>query len=316
MHFRFIDEEQVRRSISPQACLEAVEEGFRQYARGEVQDAYGALVSDAPPEGLHLYGASAPGAGLGAKVLGVFPQNPEHGRPYIRAWVLVIDSVTGELEAILDGAYLTALRTGAASALGAQCLARRNRRVLGILGSGLQARTHLLCHLASYPYERVVIWGRNSEKVSAFVEEMTPHSTAKLQVLSSPEAVLEVADVIAGTTSATEPLFPPTAVRPGTHLSSVAPFRLGQSEFPIQLLDRARLYVDSRPKFYKNWGVIPLPLVTAELGEVLEGNAQGRIRDSEITFFKPEGMGFQDLVSARVVLDSLNSQVNGAANQG
>jgi ornithine cyclodeaminase/alanine dehydrogenase-like protein (mu-crystallin family) len=225
------------------------------------------------------------------------------GHPYIQAVVVMLDPTTGRPLAILDGRYLTALRTAAAIALAARHLCRPDSRVLGILGTGLQARTHLLCHLVVHPFERVVLWGRNAERVQAYLQEMEPQVKRPITPLNSTEAVCAEADVISCATRARNPLFAARAVRPGTHIGVAGPLRSEGTEIPLDLVRRGFLFVDSRKKFSQLWEAGTVPSVTAELGEVIMGKAVGRRSMDAVTIFKPVGMAFEDIVSARVVME-------------
>jgi ornithine cyclodeaminase/alanine dehydrogenase-like protein (mu-crystallin family) len=224
----------------------------------------------------------------------------------------LLDPGTGELQAVLDGAYLTCLRTAAATALGAKYLARRDSRVLGILGTGAQARTHLLCHLRVHGYDKILVWGRTPAHVDAYVAEMTPQSQVPLEVASSADDLVAQSDVVTCTTSSRQPLFRADSVRPGTHIGVCAPMNLARSEVPLQLLLLSTLVLDSSKKFSKQWGSESLPLIHGELGDVIIGRIRGRQLESEITVFKPEGMAFEDVVSARVVLRNVSN--NGAVH--
>lgn len=306
--FLLIRDPIVRQSISVEECIQAVEQGFLLQASGKVGDAYGHLSYQEGASSLHLYAASVPEFGVGAKVLGAYRENPGNGRPYIRACVVLLDPVTGEMEAFLDGAYLTALRTGAATALGAHYLARQDSRVLGIMGTGLHARTHLLCHLSVHEFQRVVIWGRNPQHIAEYLKEMQSMIDLPIFSLPSPDDVCAQADVIACTTSARSPLFQAKAVRPGTHIGVAAPVNSWQTEIPLDLLDNSLLFVDSIAKFHQNWAPGAAPIVEAELGQVIAGLAVGRSTDKDITIFKPEGMGFEDIVSARIVVDRVRQE--------
>ncbi len=303
----------VRRSITVEECNEAVESGFRLAARGDVGDAYGGLSYNGDTSSIKLYASHVPPAGVGAKILGLYADNPAKGKPYIRAVVTLLDPDTGELEALVDATYLTALRTGAATALAARELGRRDSRVLGILGTGLHARTHLLCHLAAHAFRRVVIWGRHPRRVEEYLTEM--RSTVHVPVDSMPaaDAVCAEADVIACTTSARTPLFRAEAVRAGTHIGVAAPMGSHYSEIPLELLGSSRLFVDTRKKFREHWEPGDYPAVQAELGEVLVGSAEGRIKAEDVTIFKPEGMAFEDVVSARIVVDRVRREGSGQA---
>ena len=320
----------VRRSITAEECVRAVDAGFRLYASGKAaaeRNRVSSADEGSPPAvpvgeanarfsyGAHaqvsLYGAYVPGWGLGAKTLGAFESNPERGEPYIHALISVHDPETGKLEAILDGGYLTALRTAAAVAIGFEHLARHDSRVLGILGTGLQARTHLLCHLAVHPFEEVVVWGRTETKVREYIDEMSEQAPIAITACSSPRDLCQKADVVAGTTRARIPLFSACDVRSGTHVGVAGPLRQEGSEIPLSLLESSLLYVDSWTKFEGLWDYGYAPRIEGELGDVMLGRTPGRRSSDDITVFKPVGMAFEDVVSARVVLERVKREGSG-----
>jgi ornithine cyclodeaminase/alanine dehydrogenase-like protein (mu-crystallin family) len=306
-----VSDDLVRQSITPEECMTAVEEGFRLYARGVISSIDARLALQDGTASIYLYGAHVSGYGLGTKVLGAYQNNPGLGEPYIQATVVMLDPVTGQLEAILDGRYLTALRTAAATALASRYLCRQNSRVLGILGTGLQARTHLLCHLVVRPFARVVVWGRNPERVQAYLNEMQPLVKIPMVALPSAELVCAEADVICCTTRARTPLFSARAVRPGTHMGVAGPLRSEGSEISLDLIRSSHIFVDSREKFRKLWGPVASPPVEAELGEVIVGLYTGRPSPDAVTIFKPVGMPFEDVVSARIVLNRVRQDDSG-----
>lgn len=311
MELLLVSDELVRQSITAEECLAAVEAGFQLHARRTTADTQARLTYKEDAVGIYLYAAQVPGYGLAAKVLGACEHNPALGEPYIHAVVIVMNPDTGRPQALLDGRYLTALRTAAATALGARYLGRSDSQVLGILGTGLQARTHLLCHLAAWPFEKVVVWGRNTEHVQAYLSEMRTQVATPIVSLSSAEAVCEVADVISCTTRARTPLFSAKAVRPGTHIGVAGSLRSGATEIPLELVRRSCLFVDSREKFRKLWKPGTDPVVEAELGKVICGATVGRVANEAVTIFKPVGMAFEDCVSARIVVDRVRRNQSG-----
>lgn len=303
-----VPERIVRQSITPEKCVKAVEEGFRLHSRNLVKGVNSRFNYNDGKSVINLYSAYVPGWGLGAKVLSAFENNPQIGERFIHSVVTVHNTETGRLEAVLDGSYLTALRTAAAVAVAARHLSRPDSKVLGILGTGLQARTHLLCHMAIHPYEKVVIWGRNPNKLKSYIDEMATQINVPLIALESPETLCQEADVISGTTRSRIPLFKAEAIRPGTHLGVAGPLRQEGTEIPLDLLPKAKLFVDSRQKFECLWDSGQSPEVEAELAEVISGQACGRLNMKEITIFKPVGMAFEDVVSARIVVDRVKRE--------
>lgn len=305
--FLLISDEMVKESITPKECLEAVAEGFHLYAAGKtIEDNSSTIIADAQA-GIHMYSAHVPVYGLGSKVLGAWELNPLKGKPYIQAYVMLMNDETGDLIALMEGHYLTAMRTAAATALGARSLCRSESQVLGIFGTGLQARTHLLCHLAAHPFDQALIWGRDPQQVERYLEEMRPQIKIPLISCNSPEEVCNKADVLSCTTRSRRPLFSSKSVRPGTHIGVAGPLRKEAIEIPLDIVQTNLLFVDNKEKFDNLWDDNNSPRVEAELGSVLLGDHTGRENDECITIFKPVGMAFEDVVSASVVLDNIRN---------
>lgn len=311
MSVLLISDDLVQKSITATECVDAVEEGFRLQASGSVVSTYANMAYQAGAAGFHLYSAYVPGYGLGTKILGAYEENPDKGEPYIHATVVLVDPETGRPEVFLDGRYLTALRTAAAVALAARYLSRRDSATLGILGTGLQARTHLLCHLVVRPFERVIVWGRTPEHVETYVSEMASRTSVPISALPTPEAVCAEADVIACTTRARQPLFSSDVVQAGTHIGVAGPLRREGAEIPLDLLRRGHLFVDDIDKFIHLWEPGSAPPVEAELGEIILTGRGERVSNGAVTIFKPVGMAFEDVVSARIVANHVRHHVGG-----
>lgn len=304
-----VSEDLVRKYISPDECIKVVENGFQLLAQGKITNAYTQMGFQKGEAALHLYASSVPGYGIGAKVLGAYEKNPIKGKPYIYATMIMVDPATGKLVAILDAGYLTALRTAAASTLGTRYLSRKDSKVLGILGTGLQARTHLQCHCVDRSFERVVVWAWNPDEIGPFLQEMRPLVYAPIDVLDTPDDVCIVSDVISCVTRARYPLFSASSVRPGTHLNVVGPMSYDMSEIPRELLSTSQLFVDSKSEFISGWQNDAVPNIEAELGDVIAGYRTGRVAPDSITIFKPVGMAFEDIVTARSVIDNIERKL-------
>jgi alanine dehydrogenase len=248
-----------------------------------------------------------PGAGaLGAKLVTVFGQNASRGLPSHLATVVLLDPETGALRAILDGRYITESRTAAVSAVSARLLAREQATSLAIIGSGVQARSHLeaLAHVMPRLSE-VRVWSPNDERRRAFVSEMQSQQF-RLVAVDQPANAVHGADVIALVTSSPTPVIEDAWVKPGAHVISVGACRPTQREMDPALIARGRLFVDSRAAALVESGDVVMGIkegrftadhIQAEIGELVNG-AEGRRHDDEVTIFKSLGLAVEDVTAA------------------
>jgi ornithine cyclodeaminase len=242
--------------------------------------------------------AYLPSAGLGCKLVTLFPQNTD--RPTHQATIVLFDSENGSPIALIDGTYITATRTAAAAALAARLLARADANVLAIIGTGVQARTHARAFASVRDWKEIRVAGRDRTKTEALAAELG--ATA-----ASFEDAVRGADVVAATTHSAEPVVRAEWVAPGTHVSSVG-YNAPGSELDPQLVRAATIVVESRDSsFAPPPGGAPElagidPASVAELGELVSGSRRGRATPVEITLYKSVGVAVQDLAAAALVL--------------
>jgi ornithine cyclodeaminase len=258
------------------------------------------------------------GARLGLKVVGVFPQNASSGLPVVPAVVLLLDGTSGQPAALLDGTLLTAMRTGAASGVATDLLARPDATRLVLFGAGGQAPfqaeavcgvrriTHLtLLNRTPAHAERV------AEQIEQWHAERRPREIAIAASSADAEQALRQADIIVTATSSTTPLFPGDWIATGAHVNAIGAFTPHMRELDGALLRRARIVVDHRPAaraeagdilLAEQEGALPPDAVYPEIGEIINGTAEGRTSASDITCFKSVGVAAQDMVVAAHVL--------------
>lgn len=243
---------------------------------------------------------------MGAKLVTVYHSNLERGLPSHLATILLFDPETGALDAILDGRYITEARTAAVSAVSAKKLAREDATTLAILGSGVQARSHLEALMCVRDFKEVRAWSPTQANLDRFCEE-----TGAMGAETAEEAV-RGADVIALTTASPEPILFDAWVKPGAHVIAVGACRPTQREMDPALVARARLFVDSRAAAMKEAGDIVMAIaegkitpdhIVAELGEP----AAKRNSADEITIFKSLGLAVEDVAAAHLVVQRARS---------
>lgn len=259
---------------------------------------------------------AAPGGGadaLGAKLVSVVPANAAAGRPVVAAVMVVFDPTTGQPAAVIEGASLTALRTGAASGLATDLLALPEASIVALFGAGVQARTQLEGICAVRPVTQVRVVGRGPERVAAFVawaREQPWMCGATVIAATDPEVAVRGAEVVVTATTSAVPVFPGRAVGPGAHVNAVGAFQPHRREVDADLVARAAVFVDSREAALAEAGDLlvaaaegrfRVEAIRAEIGEVAAGGAGRRSRD-EITLFKSVGHAALDLAVAALAV--------------
>jgi alanine dehydrogenase len=231
---------------------------------------------------------------LGVKVVTFYPRN--HGIPTHHAVILLLRPETGEPLAIMDGRLITEMRTAAVSAVAIQLLARPEASVLAILGSGVQARSHLEALRLVRAFREVRIWSPRNAR--AFAEH---HG---VQAMPSPEEAVRGADVIVVATSSQTPVLHGRWLSPGTHVTAVGAVRPDWRELDDDLVTQARVYVESREAAQHESGdVMAAGEIVGEIGEVVAGLLAGRRTPDETTLFKSVGVAVEDVAAAALVYD-------------
>lgn len=252
---------------------------------------------------------------LGMKSVNVFRQNLDRGLPVIHAVVILIDTETGQPMALMDGTYLTALRTGAVAGAAADLLARRESEVLAVIGAGAQGVTQIAAICAVRNISRVIAVDIKPEsllRLQADLERDWPELVERVETTDDTGAAVRVADIICTATTSTVPVFRDQDVRPGTHVSGVGAFTPEMQEIPAETVERATIIVDSVEAVLAEAGDLIIPLnqgritqesFSRELGALVTGDVLGRTTPDEITFFKSVGNAVQDVVVGRYAVD-------------
>jgi ornithine cyclodeaminase len=310
---RVLSAEDVRQAVPMPAAIDAVARAFAQIATGQAHVPLRTPIGQEQHDSYTFFMPAllAESGGLGLKVVSVFPHNAErHSLPTIHALVVVIDAATGQPMAAMDGRYLTALRTGAASGAATRALAREDARVLALFGAGAQAPHQVSAVCAVRPIEQVLVVNRSIERAEHLIATLHAAGLAAVVRTASPAEALRAADVICCATSARTPVFDDGDLRPGTHINGVGSFTPAMAEVPVATVARARIVVDQRAAAWaeagdlvaaREAGVLTDDRVT-ELGAVIAGVAPGRLSADEITFFKSVGNAAQDIAVAQIAL--------------
>jgi alanine dehydrogenase len=253
---------------------------------------------------------------LGTKLVTVFERNADRGLPTHLATIVLLDPETGGLLALVDGRYITESRTAAVSALSVRHLAREDATVLAIIGSGVQARSHLEAISRVRDISEVRVWSPNRARMELFVKEVRPHSRATINAASSAQTAVQDASIVALVTSAKEPVVQDEWIADGAHVCAVGACRPTHREMDAALVARGDLYVDSRDAALVEAGDIVLAIkdgaigpshIKAEIGAVVAQTCEGRRADSRVTIFKSLGLAVEDVAAAHLVYERARS---------
>ena len=322
MKLRILSGNEVRRALSMANAIEAVKSAFAQLSTGRADVPVRTGVNVPAHKGVSFFMPAflRDSDQLGVKIASVFPENQKRSFPTIHAVIAVIDSETGRPTAIIDGTYLTALRTGAATGAATDLLARRGASIAAIIGAGGQAPAQLegVCEVRDV--EEVRVYSLHPESTEKFAREMREaggripqHVTA----VSSAKEALRGADIVCTATTAIAPVFADADLEAGTHINAVGSFTPEMREVPEETIGRSRVVVDSREACWEEAGDLLIPLkkglisrdhVHAELGEILSGAKPGRRTDAEVTIFKSVGNAVQDVAVATKALEEARKQ--------
>jgi ornithine cyclodeaminase/alanine dehydrogenase-like protein (mu-crystallin family) len=286
-----LDEAAVRRLLRMEDLIPAMARALADLSAGRVVQPVRVILPITDHQG--FFGVMPAYAGaLGAKLVSFYPNN--QGIPTHHALIVLFRPETGEPIAIMDGRLITEMRTAAASAVATHLLARPDASVLAIIGSGVQARSHLEALRLVRSFGEVRVWSPRNAR--AFAEQFG------VQAMGSAEEAVRGAHVVVAATSSTTPVLMGEWLSPGTHVNAVGATRPEWRELDDAALARARVFVDSKEAAMRESGdIIAAGQGFAEIGEVIAGARPGRTTADEVTLFKSVGVAVEDVVSADLV---------------
>ncbi len=309
-----INQSEVRRLLPMRECIEVMAGAFTALSRGE------AILPLRPvlwlPEKVGALGMMpaylAGIKSMGLKVVSVFPGN--HGTEYDshQGAVLLFETEHGRFLAVIDASEVTAIRTAAVTGLATRLLARGDAGDIAILGSGVEARTHLEAMLAVCKPRRIRVWSRNEEHARQFALRESRRLAVEVEPVTQAEGAVAGADIICTTTSAKEPVLQGRWLTPGMHINAIGSSVSFTRELDTAAVVRSRLFVDWREStlneagdflFPKAEGAIGDDHIQGEIGEVLLGRAIGRRSPEDITLFKSLGLAIEDVAAARYIYE-------------
>ena len=266
---------------------------------------------------LFMNGYAAPAKALGVKIVSVYPENINKNLTSVPATMVLVDAETGMVNSLLDGTYLTRLRTGAISGLATDILSRKDSKIFALFGTGGQAVTQLEAVLTVRKIEEVRVFDVFKERAKEFAAKMTEKFGKKFNVkiiaAESSDKAVENADIITTVTTSKKPVFDANKVKKNVHINGVGSYTPEMQEIPGDILVKAnKIFVDTRDGAINESGDLIKPIqsglikketINGELGEVINGLMKGRESDDEMTFFKTTGSAVLDLVAAQKIYE-------------
>jgi thiomorpholine-carboxylate dehydrogenase len=287
-----LDEAAVEKLLRMEEVIPAMERALSDFSSGKVVQPVRTMLPVDEHQGFLGLMPAYTGAALGTKLVAFYPRNTEV--PTHHATILLFKPETGEPLANMDGRLITEVRTAAVSAVATQHLASSDASVLAIIGSGVQAHSHLDALRLVRNFREVRVW--SPRRAAAFAKE---HG---VRAATSAEEAVRGADVVVTATTSPTPVLSGGWLAPGTHINAVGAPRPDWRELDDEVLERSRVYVDSREAALKESGdVIAAGEIFAEIGEVVSGAKPGRRSAEEITLFKSLGLAVEDVATAELV---------------
>lgn len=320
-----LNKDDIKKVFTMRDAIEADKEAFRLYSEKKSVVPLRTNIQNKKENGSMLF---MPGYiedidCAGIKIVSVFPENIKKGKPVTPATILLMDATTGEVSSILDGTFVTQLRTGAASGAAIDVLAKKNCIKGALIGTGGQASGQLEAMIEARNLEVVDVYDLDIERATLFVESMTNELgkyKTKFNVVSSANEAIKDADVIVTVTTSTKPVFDGNMVKDGATVCAVGSYLPNMQELDPNLLKKAdKIFFESTEAVLSESGDIIKPLAdgiitnddfSGELGQVINNEIKGRESDDEIIVFKTVGISVQDVVTAKRIYDkAINNSV-------
>ncbi len=304
-----IEKEQVRKLLTPEKCIQAMEEAFVDLETGKC-DMPQRLICKMPNGAAFGFMPAYVGDYFGAKVLSAYAPNMGTKYPSHIGYVILFESEHCTVSAMVDASTITQIRTGCVSAVATKLLARPDAHKMAVIGAGAQARSHLAAIRLVRDITEVTVFDINPEAAARYAEEMAAKYGCKVTVADSVAAAVSDADIICTLCPAKEAYLTKNMVKPGVHINAVGTFSPTTREVASDLVAESRLYSDYTPSTRAESGEYLIPLreglitedhILGSVGELLLGKAAGRISDDDITIFDALGLAIEDVASAKMV---------------
>ncbi|MBM7647035.1 ornithine cyclodeaminase [Scopulibacillus daqui] len=311
-----ISKSDIKKSVTMNEMIDAMATALIEYSKARTTTPVRTAlpVSKARGNALFMPSLAESIGGLGIKVVSVFPENKKLNKEPIQGIVLLLDFKTGEPLALIEGSYLTVLRTGALSGLATKYLARSNAHILSVIGTGAQARGLVEAMLCVRPISEIRLFNRTSSKADRFKQELSSqYRNLKITVCHNADEAVQYSDILVTATNAETPIFTVTQLKPGLHINAVGSYRPEMQEIPSFVLETAeKVVVESKEAVLEETGDLITPIkegrfaaenIYGELGQIAGGIKSGRENDQEMTFFKSVGLAVADIAAAKLIYE-------------
>lgn len=322
----YLDRDAVSRLLDMQGCIDAVRRAMIALAADDMEQPLRQIVEMGPSEIFATMAGTLPGTrSFGAKLVTVFGDPNRPGRSLHAGLAILFEGETGGVSLIADAGAVTEIRTGAASAVATDALARPDARTLSLFGCGVQARAHLRAIAEIRALDRVLVWGRSMPAAEGFASCMADETGLDVRAVSDGAEAAGLADIICTVTGAETPILFSEWVRAGTHINIVGSSYAGPTEIDSSLVVRSRYIVDSRRAVQvagaefviaRDAGLVTDAHILGEIGAVLSGAIEGRIAQDDVTIYKSLGHIVQDLAALEYLKHRDGRRPTGAAQAG
>lgn len=313
---KMLNTEEIKSLISMKEAINSMEQAFASFSDGstKVPQRYISSIHK-----LDLFLKPAYNEKLGRIAVKIITQKKEgnlQGIPSILGVVLLLDLKTGAILSMMDGAYITAIRTGAAGGIATKLLARENAETIAIFGCGTQGKTQLeaVCNVRSI--KQALLYDLNMDAAIKLKAEMEEKLNISIHIEKDLEH-LKTADIICTATNSEKPLFSLKDISKGVHINAMGSYKSNMQELDPFIIKEGKLFVDSRRSVLKESGDLIKPItehiftdriIEAEIGELINKKMVGRDSENEITVFKSVGLGVQDLFAAHAIFEKFSQQ--------
>jgi ornithine cyclodeaminase/alanine dehydrogenase len=316
MKTKLLSRADIERFLTMSMCMTAVERAFADLASGAANMPQRTPIALPDKHGVALFMPAhikSLGA-LGAKVVTVYKDNPSvHKLPAVLGTIILLDEETGFPVAVMDGGYITAMRTGAVSGVATKYMARPDAGVAIIFGTGVQAFTQVLAMHEARPLKKLLAYSVDPpEKKKEFARKVAKALGVKVEEIVDPAEAVGRADIVTLATSAAEPIIDGKWLKPGTHINGIGSHAPAMRELDTLTVKKSRIVCDLVSACQAEAGDFMIPAkegawswdsVAGSLGDVILGKVKGRTSSDEITLFKSVGLAIQDMSVARAVYD-------------
>ncbi len=315
MKFLLLNKSDMNQVISMKEVIEADREALNIYSNGSknIPLRINLDIEGKNGQGLFMPGYTKDANALGIKLVSVYPENYKKGLDNVPSTMILMDENTGILSCIMDGTYLTELRTGAISGLATDLLAKKDAKNFLIIGTGGQAKTQIESVIEVRDIKNIKVYGRNKEKASKFVEkikhELLEKRDINIKVSEDLDKDVSEADIITTVTTSYEPVFNGNLIKKGVHINAVGSYIKEMSEVPKEAIEKADLvYVDTIDAFTESGDFhkykFDKSIVTGEIGELIAKKTKNRKNDEQITFFETTGNAILDIVVSKKIYEN------------